>query len=208
MKKKIGLIDTGTSNIKSVLYALKLFDTEVITVDSYVNKKIDLMVVPGIGSFKAVMEKLKERNLDKFIIEKVSSNIPSLFICVGMQILFTKSYEFGVTHGLNILKGEVLKIPSKFNEKKLNIPFIGWNKINYKKNCSVFKNMDKDDFFYFTHSFYVKPKNEKIISSNANYFDFTYCSTISLDNVYACQFHPEKSGKAGLVIYENFIDLI
>ena len=74
-----------------------------------------------------------------------------------MQILFTKSYEFGVTHGLNILKGEVLKIPSKFNEKKLNIPFIGWNKINYKKNCSVFKNMDKDDFFYFTHSFYVKP---------------------------------------------------
>ena len=75
------------------------------------------MVVPGIGSFKAVMEKLKERNLDKFIIEKVSSNIPSLFICVGMQILFTKSYEFGVTHGLNILKGEVLKIPSKFNEK-------------------------------------------------------------------------------------------
>ena len=208
MKKKVGLIDTGTSNIKSVLYALKLFDTEVITVDSYVNKKIDLMVVPGIGSFKAVMEKLKERNLDKFIIEKVSSNIPSLFICVGMQILFTKSYEFGVTHGLNILKGEVLKIPSKFNEKKLNIPFIGWNKINYKKNCSVFKNMDKDDFFYFTHSFYVKPKNEKIISSNANYFDFTYCSTISLDNVYACQFHPEKSGKAGLVIYENFIDLI
>ena len=134
----MGLIDTGTSNIKSVFYALKLFDVEIVTIDTYTNEKIDLMVVPGIGSFKAVMKKLKEKNLDKFIKEKVNSNIPSLFICVGMQILFTKSYEFGVTNGLNILNGEVIKIPSKFKEEKLNIPFIGWNKINYK-NCSVFK---------------------------------------------------------------------
>ena len=208
MKKKVGLIDTGTSNIKSVFYALKLFGIEVITIDSYRNEKIDLMVVPGIGSFKEVMKKLKEKNLDKFIIEKVNSNIPSLFICVGMQILFTKSYEFGVTDGLNILNGEVIKIPGKFKEEKLNIPFIGWNKINYKKNCSVFKKKNKDEFFYFTHSFYVKPENEKIISSNANYFNFTYCSTVSINNLYACQFHPEKSGKAGLIIYENFIDLI
>ena len=133
MKKKVGLIDTGTSNIKSVFYALKLFDSEVVTIDSYTNKKIDFMVVPGIGSFKAVIEKLKEKNLDKFIIEKVDSNIPSLFICVGMQILFTKSYEFGITNGLNILKGEVVKIPTQFKEKKLNIPFIGWNKLDYKK---------------------------------------------------------------------------
>lgn len=207
MKKKIGLIDTGTSNIKSVFYALKLFKTEVIPIDSYTNEEIDLMVVPGIGSFKAVMKKLKEKKLDKFIIEKVNSNIPSLFICVGMQILFTKSYEFGSTNGLNILKGEVVKIPSQFNEKKLNIPIIGWNKINYRKDCSVFKKKGGEDFFYFTHSFYVKPDDEEIISTYTNYSNFMYCSTISHNKIYASQFHPEKSGKAGLDIYKNFIDL-
>lgn len=206
MKKKVGLIDTGTSNIKSVFYALKLFDIEIVTIDSYTNKKIDLMVVPGIGSFKAVMKKLKEKNLDKFIIEKVNSNIPSLFICVGMQILFTKSYEFGVTNGLNILNGEVVKIPSKFKEKKLNIPVIGWNKLNYKKNCQVFQNLIENNFFYFTHSYYVKPEDEKIISTTTNCFGFEYCSTISYDKIFASQFHPEKSGEAGLKIYKNFLD--
>ena len=206
MKKKVGLIDTGTSNIKSVFYALKLFDSEVVTIDSYTNKKIDFMVVPGIGSFKAVIEKLKEKNLDKFIIEKVDSNIPSLFICVGMQILFTKSYEFGITNGLNILKGEVVKIPTQFKEKKLNIPFIGWTKLDYKKNCSVFKKRNKDNFFYFTHSYFVKPEDNSVISTLTNYSGFKYCSSISYKKIYASQFHPEKSGEAGLRIYENFLN--
>ena len=141
------------------------------------------MVVPGIGSFKAVIEKLKEKNLDKFIIEKVDSNIPSLFICVGMQILFTKSYEFGITNGLNILKGEVVKIPTQFKEKKLNIPFIGWNKLDYKKNCSVFKKRNKDNFFYFTHSYFVKPEDNSVISTLTNYSGFKYCSSISYKNI-------------------------
>jgi glutamine amidotransferase len=207
MKKKIvGLIDTGTSNIKSVFYALKLFNTEIISIDSNSDKKIDCMVVPGIGSFKTVMEKLKKQKLDQFIKKQISLDIPSLFICVGMQILFTKSYEFGETKGLNILKGDVLKIPNLFQKKKLNVPFIGWNKLDYKKKCSVFDKINKDNFFYFTHSYYVKPENEKIISTCANYSGFEYCSSISHNKIYASQFHPEKSGNAGLKIYKNFLN--
>ena len=206
MKKKVGLVDTGTSNIKSVFYALKLFDTKIINIESDSNEKIDYMVVPGIGSFKTVMEKLKEKKLDEFIKKKIASNVPSLFICVGMQILFSKSYEFGETIGLDILKGSVIKIPYNFKNKKINVPIIGWNKLNYKKNCNVFQKTKEKNFFYFTHSFYVKPENEKIVSTSTNYFGFEYCSTISHNKIFAAQFHPEKSGKEGLKIYKNFLN--
>jgi len=205
MKKKVGLIDTGTSNIKSVFYALKLFDVEVLNINSNTDKQIDFMVVPGIGSFKTVMEKLKKKELDKYIIKNIALNIPSLFICVGMQILFTKSYEFGQTHGLNIFKGDVIKLPNYSKKKKLNIPFIGWNKLDYKKDCRIFKKND-DNFFYFTHSYYVNPENKKIISTYTNYFGFKYCATISYNKIYASQFHPEKSGEVGLKIYDNFLN--
>ena len=208
MKKKVGLVDTGTSNIKSVFYALKLFDTEIINIEYDSNDKIDYMVVPGIGSFKTVMKKLKEKKLDNFIKKNIASNIPSLFICVGMQILFSKSYEFGETSGLDILKGSVIKIPNDFKNEKLNVPFIGWNKLNYKKNCAVFQETKENNFFYFTHSFYVKPLNEKIISTNTNYSGFDYCSSISHNKIFAAQFHPEKSGEEGLKIYKNFLNQI
>lgn len=206
MRKKVGLIDTGTSNIKSVFYALKHFDADIINIDSDTNKEIDFMVVPGIGSFKTVMKKLKEKKLDNFIKRNIISKVPSLFICVGMQILFSKSFEFGETNGLDIFKGDVIKIPCSFDKKKLNVPFIGWNKLNYKKNCQVFHETNENNFFYFTHSYYVKPDDEKIISTKTNYSGFEYCSTISYDKIFAAQFHPEKSGEAGLKIYENFLN--
>ena len=206
MKKKIGLVDTGTSNIKSVFYALKLFDTEIVNIEADTTDKIDYMVVPGIGSFKTVMEKLKEKKLDNFIKRNIESKVPSLFICVGMQILFSKSFEFGETSGLNIFKGNVIKIPNEFNKKKLNVPLIGWNRLNYKKNCSVFDQNHNSNFFYFTHSYYVKPEDTKIVSTSTNYFDFEYCSTISYNKIFAAQFHPEKSGEAGLEIYKNFLN--
>ncbi len=206
MSKTVGLVDTGTSNIKSVFYALKLFDTEIININSDTNKKIDFMVVPGIGSFKTVMKKLKEKKLDNFIKRNIDSKVPSLFICVGMQILFSKSFEFGETNGLDIFKGSVVKIPNNLNEKKLNVPFIGWNKLNYKKKCKVFQDSNKNNFFYFTHSYHVKPEDEKVISTSTNYLGFEYCSTVSHDKIFAAQFHPEKSGEAGLKIYKNFLN--
>ena len=205
MKRKplIGLIDTGTSNIKSVNYALSKYNVDVKYIKENTKMHMDAMVVPGIGSFDYVMKKLKKEKLDKLIIEKVQK-IPSLFICVGMQILFTESSEFGKHSGLNLFNGKVKKI----DEKKRKVPFIGWNKVNIKKNCKIFQNIKKDEFFYFTHSYYVIPDDKKIISSEANYLDFNYCSSISKNNIFATQFHPEKSGKEGLKIYKNFINLI
>lgn len=213
MKKKplIGIIDTKTSNIKSVYYALSLYDVDINYVTSiHEAKKIDAMIVPGIGNFSYVIKKLKENNLDKYILENISMNIPSLFICVGMQILLSKSYEFGEHEGLNIFKGSVDKISGKGakGEKTRKVPMIGWNNINIKKKCKILTGIKKSDFFYFTHSYYAEPKNKEIISSTSNYSGFTYCSSISSNNIFATQFHPEKSGEPGLKIYKNFINLI
>ena len=213
MKKKpsIALIDTGTSNIKSVYYALIESNAEVLQVKkiSDINKKIDAIIVPGIGSFNYVMNKLKNENLDKFISEKIHYKTPSLFICVGMQILFAKSYEFGVHKGLGFFKGDVKKIGEKKNlNEKRKIPFIGWNKLMINKKCQILEGISENDFFYFTHSFYVDPIDKDIISTTTNYDNFTYCSSVSYENIFATQFHPEKSGVSGLKIYKNFIKLI
>ena len=122
-----------------------------------------------------------------------------------MQILFSKSYEFGETIGLDILKGSVIKIPYNFKNKKINVPIIGWNKLNYKKIVMYFRRLKKKIFLFY-YSFYVKPENEKIVSTSTNYFGFEYCSTISHNKIFAAQFHPEKSGKEGLKIYKNFLN--
>ena len=207
-KKNIGLIDTGTSNIKSVYYALKQFNVEVIQIKEYDRLKLDAIVVPGIGSFHFVMEKLIKSKLDKLILEKIKEGLPSLFICVGMQILFSKSYEFGETEGLGVFKGSVNRFPEKYNGEKTKIPFIGWNKIKVEKKCKLLSEINDKDFCYFTHSFYVKPDDEKIISSWAEQSGFKYVASVSRKNIFATQFHPEKSGYAGEKIYKNFTNEI
>lgn len=213
MKKKplIGIIDTQTSNIKSVYYALNQYNIDIEYISSKDYKKpMDAMIVPGIGNFSFVMGKLKDNKFDKLIETNISKNIPSLFICVGMQILFTKSYEFGEHNGLNIFSGEIKKIPHE-NKDKLkirNIPMIGWNKVKKHNESEIFKNIENNSFFYFTHSFYADPKNKNIISSTSNYLGFEYCSSVSKDKIFATQFHPEKSGETGLKIYNNFINSI
>tara|TARA_B100001057_G_scaffold334799_1_gene335409 strand:- start:4159 stop:4800 length:642 start_codon:yes stop_codon:yes gene_type:complete len=213
MKKlpTVGIIDTKTSNIKSVYYATSLQNVEVKYITSLEDaQNIDAMIVPGIGNFSFVMNQLKKNNLDKYICEKIYEDIPSLFICVGMQILFTKSYEFGEHDGLNIFEGEVKKIDmnDKDGNKIRNIPMIGWNNLDLKNNCKIFNNIENESFFYFTHSYYCEPKNKGIITSTSNYLDFNYCSSVSKKNIFATQFHPEKSGEVGLRIYNNFIKII
>ena len=207
----VGIIDTKTSNIKSVYYATSLQNVKVEYITSLEDtQKVDAIIVPGIGNFSFVMEQLKKNNLDKYICEKIYKDIPSLFICVGMQILFTKSYEFGEHEGLNIFEGEVNKIEmnDKDGNKIRNIPMIGWNNLELKKNCRILDQIEKDNFFYFTHSYYCKPKDKEIISSTSNYLDFNYCSSVSKKNIFATQFHPEKSGEIGLKVYNNFVNII
>jgi glutamine amidotransferase len=208
MNKKIivGIVDTGTSNIKSVRYALEKVNVKAVEIKEFDNTKIDAMVVPGVGSFKNVMERLKKKKLDKFILQKISNKLPSLFICIGMQILFSKSYEFGETKGLDIIKGTVNKFLKKDNNNKIKIPFIGWNTIRIQKFCPIFKSIQNNSFCYFTHSYYVKPDDEQIVSSSSCNYDFEYTASISIDNIMATQFHPEKSGAQGIKMFKNFIN--
>lgn len=213
MSKKplIGIIDTNTSNIKSVYYALSHLNVEIEYITSAnFTKNIDAMIVPGIGSFGYVMRKLNENKLNDFILKKISMNIPSLFICVGMQILFSKSFEIGEHKGLDYFQGNVIRIKDKdLNEKKIRtVPMIGWNTIDIKNNYGIFEQVEQNSFFYFTHSYYVEPNDSSLISSTCCYKGFNYCSSISKKNIFATQFHPEKSGKIGLKIYKNFINTI
>tara|TARA_A100001011_G_scaffold400869_1_gene520272 strand:+ start:12942 stop:13583 length:642 start_codon:yes stop_codon:yes gene_type:complete len=210
VKKKplIGIVDTETSNIKSVFYALSSLNVDIAYITSKENApKVDAIVVPGIGNFGFVMRKLKERKLDEFIIEKISKNLPGLFICVGMQILFSKSEELGMHEGLSLLEGKIRKIDIYNNKGKKvrNVPMIGWSQIVKIKDCNLLKGSNQNSFFYFTHSFFADPKDKKIISSKNNYLGFEYCASISKNNIFATQFHPEKSGETGIKLYENFI---
>jgi glutamine amidotransferase len=208
LKKKpnIGIIDTGTSNLRSVDYALKEYNVNVLHISSYedFSNNIDGIIVPGIGSYPVVMKKMRDKGLAEIVLNQISTNKPSMFICVGMQILFSKSHEFGETKGLDIFKGEVKKIVTY--PKKI-VPVIGWNKVLLKKKCPLLN--DNSNFcYYFTHSYFVKTEEENIISTTAKYGSLEYCSSISHKNIFAFQFHPEKSGKDGLKIYKNFINLI
>ena len=208
MKKKplIGIIDTETSNIKSVFYALNTLDVEIVYITSKDDApKVDAIIVPGIGNFSYVMKKLKDKKLDEYILEKISKNLPGV-ICVGMR--FFKSHELGLHKGLNLLEGEIRKI-NILNDKGVkvrNVPIIGWSKIIKIKDCNLFKGNNQNNCFYFTHSFFAEPLDKKIISSKNNYFGFEYCASISKNKIFATQFHPEKSGEAGLKLYENFIN--
>ena len=166
-----------------------------------ISSDIDGLIFPGVGSFSFVIEILKRKKLDKFIFEFLKTNKPSLFICLGMQLLFSYSEEVKRSEGLNIFPGSSTLIPSNQNRK---VPIIGWNTINQTNENDIFYGIKKNDTFYFTHSFYVLPKNKDLISSESEYCGFKYCSSIAYKNIYGLQFHPEKSSVAGLKIYENF----
>ena len=177
MKVKVALFDTETSNIRSVYYALIKtgFDVTIIKKSSEFKDKYDGFIFPGIGSFRSVIENLKKKDIENIIKDQIHL-IPSMFICVGMQILFEGSDEFGFTKGLGIVKGLVKKIPDNYKNKKIKVPMIGWNdanSLNLDNNISIIeKNIEKP--YYFTHSFYCDPLDKSIISSTAKIKDFEY----------------------------------
>jgi imidazole glycerol-phosphate synthase subunit HisH len=208
-RKKIGIIDTSVSNIQSVIYALKKFDVDIIILDSFTSKNfgIDGIVVPGIGSFPEVQKKIENYQLDKFIINNIFK-IPSLFICIGMQLLFEKSEEFESVKGLGVLKGDVKKIPNNYSQIIRSVPHNGWNTVCYNNKSKIYYDIKDRSNFYFTHSYYIDPSDKNIVSGITNYKQFSFCSSIEYKNIYACQFHPEKSSKDGLKIYQNWINLI
>ena len=197
----IAIMDYDIGNLGSVKNALDYlgFDN-VITSDRDVILSADKIILPGVGAFKDAMEAFKRKKFDLVINEAIKKNIPILGICVGMQILFTRSFENGVYEGLDIIHGDIVK----FDFKCDRVPHVGWNQITVCKDNRLLKGLD-NSFVYFVHSYYAKINDYTI--STTNYAGVSFCSAINYKNIYATQFHPEKSGEVGLKILKNFGDL-
>jgi glutamine amidotransferase len=194
-------------NLRSVQKAFEKIGCDaVITNNHETIKQAYKIVLPGVGSFKDGMRHLEELGLIKILNEEVIKNKkPFLGICLGMQLISNKSYENGETQGLGWIDAEVVKFDFSNNNKKLKIPHVGWNNINYENYNPLLENIVNNSDFYFVHSYYFKA-NEDVGTSNTNY-GFDFVSSVRKNNIYAFQFHPEKSQEVGLKILENFTNL-
>mgnify|MGYP000168823911 FL=1 len=200
----VAIIDYDAGNIKSVEKALLHLGEEVmITRDREKILNSDKVILPGVGAFGDAMEKLRSYGLDKVIYEVVEKKIPFLGICLGLQLLFEKSDETPGVEGLGILKGKILRIPDKPGFK---IPHIGWNSLELTNNGRLFKGIEEQSYVYFVHSYYLEAEDEQIVKASTDYVTHIHASVES-GNVFACQFHPEKSGDVGLQILKNFAAL-
>ena len=200
----IAMIDYDAGNIKSVEKALqKLGADVVITKAPQEILSADKVILPGVGSFGDAMNNLKKYGLDKVIHQVVEKGTPFLGICLGLQLLFERSDESPEATGLGILKGEILRIP---NAEGLKIPHMGWNSLHLQNNGRLFKGLKENDYVYFVHSYYLKAEDEEIVKATTNYSVNIHAS-VEKDNVFACQFHPEKSSDVGLKILKNFVEL-
>lgn len=210
------IIDYGLGNLFSVKRACE--QVGLNTLVSSKPKEIlasDAIILPGVGAFGDAMENLARLDLISTLKNVVKSNKPLLGICLGMQLLMTKSYEFGEHDGLDILKGSVKRFtdPKDKTGRVLKVPQVGWNGIyGYNEalgdKSPLYEGINDGEFMYFVHSYYVIPEDKECISSVTKYGDIEFCSSVRYRNVYACQFHPERSGLVGLKIYQNFAELI
>ena len=204
----VAIIDYNMSNLFSVQAACKKVGlSSVITSDPARIISSKIAVLPGVGAFGEAMKQLHDLKLDDCIYNFFESGKPLIGICLGLQLLFEKSEEFGYHSGLGIIKGEVVKFDSNRDDNfTYPVPQIGWNRIKKNKNkwkgTPLCDNID-NDFMYFIHSYYVNPENSNIILTNSNYGKQEYCSSIHYKNIFAFQFHPEKSGEIGLKIYRQ-----
>lgn len=200
----IAIIDYDAGNIKSVEKAMNYLGQEaVITRDRDVILASDKVILPGVGAFGDAMEKIKEYHLTNVIYDVVEQKKPFLGICLGLQLLFESSEESKGVAGLGILKGDIVRIPAK---QGLKIPHMGWNTIQMKEDATLFQGISKDAYVYFVHSYYLKAKEIEDVAATTFYSTEIHAA-VEHDQVFACQFHPEKSGTVGLKILENFVSL-
>ena len=200
----VAIIDYDAGNLKSVEKALKAVGQDsVITRDAKEILCADHVILPGVGAFGEAMEQIKKYELDKVIYEVVDKKIPFLGICLGLQLLFEGSEESHGVEGLHVLAGEILRIPDK---EGLKIPHIGWNSLELQNDGKLFAGMSKMPFVYFVHSYYLKAKDEQIVKATCDYSTCIHAS-VEKDNIFACQFHPEKSSETGLAILKNFTQI-
>lgn len=197
----IAIIDYDAGNIKSVEKALKTIGQEVVvTRDAETILNADKVILPGVGSFGDAMGRLWDYGLVEVIKRVVEKKTPFLGICLGLQLLFESSEEAPGVEGLGILKGKILKIPES---GRLKIPHMGWNSLHLQNEGRLFSNLPQDSYVYFVHSYYLQAEEEQIVKATTHYSTCIHAS-VEKDNVFACQFHPEKSGDVGLTILKNF----
>ncbi|QWK19752.1 MAG: imidazole glycerol phosphate synthase subunit HisH [Hydrogenobacter thermophilus] len=193
------LVDYGMGNIRSVSKALeKVGFSPIITRDPDLILRADALVVPGVGAFKDAVSNLKNLGLFSAILRHIEKGKPYLGICLGLQLLFEKSYEFGEEKGFGILEGEVILLPPR-----VKVPHIGWNQIWKTKESLLLEGIKDGDYFYFVHSYHVVPKRREVIATLTDY-GVEFVSSVEYQKIFGLQFHPEKSQKLGLKLLENF----
>lgn len=205
----ICIIDYGMGNLRSVQKAFeKIGATAKVSSSSHDILDAHALVLPGVGAFKNCFQNLDSLHLINPILRSLASGKPFLGICLGLQILFTESEEFGITKGFDVIKGRVVRFATDRktdSDPQLKIPHMGWNSVEIKKQTHCLAGIENNAYFYFVHSYYVLPENHDIIATTTSY-GVDFVSSICKDNIFACQFHPEKSQARGLALLRNFAE--
>ena len=206
--KEVVIIDYGVGNLRSVEKAFAATGcAAVVSGEVEVLRAAEKLVLPGVGAFGACMRALSERGFDQLVRERVEEGTPLLGVCVGMQILFEESDEFGATPGLGLLRGRVRRFSDdpRFGDE-LVVPHVGWNRIDQTRQNPLFNGVTNRSFFYFVHSYYCEPEHQSVVTGETEY-GLKYASVVAKDNICGVQFHPEKSQDAGLRLLRNFARL-
>ena len=200
------IVDYGIGNLFSLVSSFSEIGEEaVVTSDVATIEAADRIILPGVGAFEDAAKKLRESGLDKVVIAETEKGKPLMGICLGMQMLFEKSYEYGEHEGLGLIKGEVVPLQGAIS-KDLKIPHMGWNRLEYEgEKDEIFKYLEEDTFVYFVHSFYASGCEDSLIATAE--YGTRVTAAVRSGNVFGCQFHPEKSGKVGLAILKAFCEL-
>ncbi len=207
-KKNVVIIDYQLGNLFSVKQACDVvgMNAKISTLKDDI-LQADALILPGVGAFNEAMVNLYKLDLIEAIREKVNNGHALFGVCLGLQLLFTESEEFGTAKGLDLIPGIIKKFPEENKGRKIKVPHISWNTINsynqdWQKTPLI--NLKNEDFMYFVHSYYVKPTRDSCVLTKTNYDGIEFCSSISQNNIFATQFHPEKSGEKGISIYRNW----
>ena len=201
----IAIIDYGVGNLFSLTCSLKAVGADVIVTGKKEDlEKADKLILPGVGAFEDAAEKLFSSGLADVVLEQAEKGKPLMGICLGMQMLFEKSYEYGEHKGLGLLKGNVVAMEGRI-PPELSIPHIGWNALSFKKDSSLFKYIKDGDCVYFVHSYFAFDCDDSVTATAEYGAEITAC--VEKDNIFGCQFHPEKSGDVGLKILKAFCEM-
>jgi len=199
----IAIIDYGMGNLRSVEKGFQKvgIDAVVITNPQAIDNA-QAVVLPGVGAFRDCMRNLEQMSMTEPIVKSIQKGKPFLGICLGLQVLFTESEEFGICKGIGVLKGRVVKF-----QTGLKVPHMGWNNVKIVQRPPIFDGIHDESFFYFVHSFYVEPQDINVIATTTDY-GVTFTSMVWKENIFATQFHPEKSQEIGLMVLKNFGDFV